>query len=490
MFNKRVRNIKVLTSLILSGLFVMTGCGKKVEQIEDYGGQTAVESSTTGTDNTVSEEGISETDGSVTSSSIGTLSEKLGGDKVSFKDSVEVQGQFINIDINYDVPDVETIPTYKVKPITAENLKEDEIVANLFGDTAVPLDRELTKENGDNTELIDSAKTIFEVNEQAEHNTLQRCKGWIDADGFLFHTYEGKYRGIDYQLSLSYSDSLERIYILLYPKKFTDLCENPELEYCSITNIDGSLNNFYQNEMKIINIPEVMADRPNECTLSDEELSDLIRKSLSENFYLSIPEGEAGLTFHKSFFDGYFTVDESKITDDSKSELVFLAHDDVESDSLSGAIRHGYVGQLMCGLEDIAFTNKNSYFDPTDVGNVIVDNEGIISLQFAASYNFEEELSDNAELLNFNTAMQAFKKAASENLDLSQLSQSESRNLTFTEARLIYFPVSSPDNPDDTTYVPSWAVIGTNGGSSGNGHSILTIFIINALDGSFIYYGI
>lgn len=145
MFNKRVRNIKVLTSLILSGLFVMTGCGKKVEQIEDYGGQTAVESSTTGTDNTVSEEGTSETEGSVTSSSIGTLSEKLGGDKVSFKDSVEVQGQFINIDINYDVPDVEAIPTYKVKPITAENLKEDEIVANLFGDTAVPLDRELTK---------------------------------------------------------------------------------------------------------------------------------------------------------------------------------------------------------------------------------------------------------------------------------------------------------------------------------------------------------
>lgn len=486
----KLRGKRVITPILLSGLLAMSGCGKKVDTIEEYGGQTVAESSTTGTDSTVSEEGASGTEGSVTSSSIGTLSDKLGGDKVSFKDSVEVQGQFINIDINYDVPDVEAIPTYKIKPITAENLKEDEIVANIFGDTAVPLDRELTKESGDNTELIESAKTIFEVNEQAEHNTLQRCKGWIDADGFLFHTYEGQYRGIDYQLSLSYSDSLERIYILLYPKKFTDLCENPELEYCSITNIDGSLNNFYQNEMKIINIPEVMADRPNECTLSDEELSDLIRKSLSENFYLSIPEGEAGLTFHKSFFDGYFTVDESKITDDSKSELVFLAHDDVESDSLSGAIRHGYVGQLMCGLEDIAFTNKNSYFDPTDVGNVIVDNEGIISLQFAASYNFEEELSDNAELLNFNTAMQAFKKAASENLDLSQLSQSESRNLTFTEARLIYFPVSSPDDPEDYTYVPAWAVIGTNGRSSGNGNAILTIFIINALDGSFIYYGI
>jgi hypothetical protein len=56
-------------------------------------------------------------------------------------------------------------------------------------------------------------------------------------------------------------------------------------------------------------------------------------------------------------------------------------------------------------------------------------------LQFGISYNFEEELSENAELLNFQTAMEALKKDVSDHLDLSQV---DSKGLAFKEIEMLY----------------------------------------------------
>ena len=130
----KLRGKRVITPILLSGLLAMSGCGKKVDTIEEYGGQTVEQIENTGVENTGSEEASSETSGGVTGVDEGSLSEKLGGEKLSFKDSVEVQGQFISIDLEYNVPDIDRLPTYRVTPMTSESIKEDDIVNNLNSD--------------------------------------------------------------------------------------------------------------------------------------------------------------------------------------------------------------------------------------------------------------------------------------------------------------------------------------------------------------------
>ena len=155
----------------------------------------------------------------------------------------------------------------------------------------------------------------------------------------------------------------------------------------------------------------------------------------------------------------------------------------IDDPTFEGAIRHGYVGLLMQGPEDIIFLNKKVYLSSGNTGMVQVDDDGLIGLQFGISYNFEEELSDNAELLNFQTAMEALKKDVSEHLDLSQV---DSKGLAFKEIEMLYYPIDSPENPGECTYVPAWAVVASNGQDFGNGYALRCIFVINALDGSFI----
>lgn len=481
----KLRGKRVITPILLSGLLAMSGCGKKVDTIEEYGGQTVEQIENTGVENTGSEEASSETSGGVTGVDEGSLSEKLGGEKLSFKDSVEVQGQFISIDLEYNVPDIDRLPTYRVTPMTSESIKEDDIVNNLFKDTAVPINdgRVLTKAEGDNVELINYIKQIYTLNLLGDGTGGDRCDAWKEDGDFYLHTYEGKYRDKDYQLAISYSSLYQEMYVLLYPKNMPDVGSKPELKEWGFSSLDGNLNLYYHNTMKMFDIHDVMADRPNECKSTDDQLSDMVRQSLRDDFYINLPEGDAGLTFHRNIFDEYFTVNDDKINDDSKCEIVFFDEEMIDDPTFEGAIRHGYVGLLMQGPEDIIFLNKKVYLSSGNTGMVQVDDDGLIGLQFGISYNFEEELSDNAELLNFQTAMEALKKDVSEHLDLSQV---DSKGLAFKEIEMLYYPIDSPENPGECTYVPAWAVVASNGQDFGNGYALRCVFVINALDGSFI----
>ena len=116
----------------------------------------------------------------------------------------------------------------------------------------------------------------------------------------------------------------------------------------------------------------------------------------------------------------------------------------------------------------------------------LVDEKGIVALHFSIAYNFEEELSDNASILKFDTAMEAFKKDVVDNLDLGQLRNTTvSQKMSFEKIEMVYYPISNPDKPGECTYVPAWAVfLGT--GNKGNGATYIAMVLINAVDGTYI----
>ena len=116
-----------------------------------------------------------------------------------------------------------------------------------------------------------------------------------------------------------------------------------------------------------------------------------------------------------------------------------------------------------------------------DIGNPgCFDDNGVIGLEFVTSYSFNEQLSDNVILINFDNAMSALKEGISKNVDVARaLEGSSNSNLTFNHIELMYYPLESPDKTE-CTYVPAWVV------DAGSGNMIDARVVINAVDGTYI----
>jgi hypothetical protein len=75
--------------------------------------------------------------------------------------------------------------------------------------------------------------------------------------------------------------------------------------------------------------------------------------------------------------------------------------------------------------------------------------------------------------------MECLKKAISEHVEIDKVDTSKGK-LEFNNIDLMYYPLMSPNNNGEGTYVPAWVV------DSGSGNMINARIIINAVDGSYI----
>ena len=239
---------RVITPLVLSGVLAISGCSKEIEQIDEYGGEI-IET----TESEKADDGKSAEEGTdiYSSSSMSSLEDKLGGKQLEFKDVSDAQGQSVNINLFYEVPDVQSVPTYKIAPITRESLREDEIVKNIFGDTAVPINPDnrkyISEAFGDSIPLIEGAINI-QYHNGKEYNWGNRsCPAWTDDEGYMLHTYEGQYHDMDYQMVISYSDRFNELGIVLFPKKISDYAGSEEVNAFSYTGPDGILYYYYHD---------------------------------------------------------------------------------------------------------------------------------------------------------------------------------------------------------------------------------------------------
>ena len=98
-------------------------------------------------------------------------------------------------------------------------------------------------------------------------------------------------------------------------------------------------------------------------------------------------------------------------------------------------------------------------------------------------YNAVEKLADDVALLSFENAMQSFEEQVSQNMDVTQLgfTRNDTKGkIYFKQVDLISYMLPSPENNNEYTFIPVWAI------SSMNATSIQSITLINAMDGSLV----
>ena len=475
-----------ITALLLGSLMAFNGCDKELDQIEDYGGETI---ETTSAEKSGDEKSGGEDGGSTEifeSSTVGTLDEKLGGKTFDFNESIDAKGYNVNINLHYDVPDVQSVPTYRITPITSESIREDDIVKNIFGDSASPIvpdkRKYISEAFEDSVPLIQAAINIQYHNGKEYNWGNTSCPAWTDDDGYFLHTYEGQYMGKDYELVISYSDKYREMGVILFPKKISDIIGETECDNFSYTGNDGILYVYNRGEVKSYDIREMMKDKPNESTRPAEELTDEIYKTMQDDLYIGLPEGGVSLS-DNIYYEHYDVADEDRAEDD-RCELVFFNEMMLEGNDLQDAVRHGYAAPVMLNIGKINFIPSVDTLDPDaddlKVGAAFVDDNGVIGLEFVTSYSFNEQLSDNVILINFDNAMSALKEGISKNVDVARaLEGSSNSNLTFNHIELMYYPLESPDKTE-CTYVPAWVV------DAGSGNMIDARVVINAVDGTYI----
>ena len=104
----------------------LTGCGaKQTDTVEEYGG--------TAQSVTVSSEVKGDAEADPSSFGEGSLVDKLGGAESDLQGDFSAGGISVSINAHASVTDTEQLPSYRIKTIKEEDIKEDEIVNNLLG---------------------------------------------------------------------------------------------------------------------------------------------------------------------------------------------------------------------------------------------------------------------------------------------------------------------------------------------------------------------
>lgn len=489
-----------LIAATLSMSMLLSGCGGKTEDFGDYGTiSESADSAEQENNSDASDEGSksdseksAKSDDASKASAIadGFLSEKLGLKKgeteIQYSGDFEAAGKTIGINFTSTISDADSLPTYKVKEITEDDVHESEIVDKVFGGNGVPLNTEDRKFL--NTEQDDSSFVISYCSSISYHNgdesSWQRTRTWIDNENYFLHIYEGKINEVDYQLVISYSRKFHEKAVCLYPKNFGDVFSDPDVKGIGISDPNGMLYYYQMGQgIKEFDLNTIMADRPNACSLSDDELYDKIISTINDQCFMNVPK--EGINFASSLYGREYMPEmtEELKAKGAKSEIVIFKEEELDDPNLPGASRNGYVATYMnrIGNQDIIETMDDLSYrgDDVDYSMFYVNDSGLIAYSICSSYTFEEMLSENVPVLSLEDGMKAFEKGMSENFDITKTDIAEKAE--FNKMEIEYCPMPIPDGaPDEYYLVPCWV------GTIDKAGSIKAMGVVSAVDGTFV----
>ena len=460
---------KRMACLLLSTMFCLSlvGCGKQLTEVTDYGSDHGAASDV---------ENAGEGDGKPAGED---LSAMLGGTQLEYNNAFSVGSKNVTLNLNYNVNETESLSEYLVEAFQDEAIDEQKIVDSFFGDSAIPLnskDDKISEENEDSLYTISAAQLITYNNTKAYPDSYEAA-AWVDEATYFIHTYNGMYRGCDYQLLISYSKSTHDFIVTLFPIKYGDLVDDPTCEYMDFSTPDGNYYGYFQNNIKVIALDEVMADRPNVCDMPDDQIIDITHDSLKDMMGLEIPKNAFSL------YDNIYNLVTSYTGEPKRCEILFYPESALSTENFDGAIRKGYALTMLGTLDNQkVMTNMYSIEEPISLLDsccIGVDNEGILGMYLSTRFNFKEKLTDGVEVLSFKEAMDKFVENAptSLNLDDSRLNN----KVTFDVVEFVYFPVPVEGSTSEYKLIPAWALDTLNS----SGEPIARVFV-NAEDGSYI----
>ncbi len=533
-FSKKAKYKAV--SVLLASMMLLAGCGKDNDySISDY--QNGEENTAAGTsDEGLTGEDDSEANVEAVPVQTGSAAEKLGSMPLKYENDFMIGGNAANINVETNVwPGDEEgkLPSYKVKGIREEDVNEEEIVKNLFGESGKKIEGSLNTEMGDSVHLISSYFNLLYAYTGKYPDETSECKAQVDEEDYYIHAYEGMYNNIEYQLLISYNRIKRCESIALFPRNLAELSGNSELNrmgyYFPISGFWGfGMSEEEVEKAEASDVDKLLSEKTNKCTLSDEALKDNVYKMFQDNLGISFIDST--ITFNDSSLSVmggavYYTSSgsdpsssatimeynengemvEFSMPDDIRVELVYCPEkvDDLNSE----AVKSGYLADLNSGYFGMSigspYTDKNTFrsiavnapymyrfleahpdkIDMINSGNIWVDDSGVIGFDVTICYNAVEKLADDVSLLSFENAMQSFEEQVSQNMDVTQLgfTRNDTKGkIYFKQVDLISYMLPSPDNNNEYTFIPVWAI------SSMNSTSVQSITLINAMDGSLV----
>ena len=448
---------KLLCLILVLSLF-LTACGNKDIKVEDYGsGESSGKSS------------------EAKANAGDSLIEMLGGKELSYSNSFNLGDTACEMNVNYTVKDTDSLCIYNVELMTEDDVKENEIVKKIFGETGKAIkteDKSLLNKDEDSSGIIDVINSICSANSDPDNTHVHEAVPWLDEDSYYVHTYEGKYNGLDYQLVVSYCSKFNQMAVALFPKKYSDIVGDPALEDCYMSYRDGNVY-LYNPGLHTVNLNEVMSDRPNKCTLSDEELINTTSKTLKDFLNVDYPPESI------SFYSNANSLGIPEVEDPQKNELVYLNDDIMNSDTLEGAVRDGYDIPVMYTICNQYIRTGTPYVESMVLqsGDVYLNNSGVIAFRASTNYIFGERVTENTSVLSFKDAMDTFVNESSQDIDPKELSDNTG-SLIIDAVQFVYVPITLDDGT--MQLIPSWEI------SIRSTSRLIAVTYINAIDGSHI----
>ena len=497
------QKIKLFFSYLTGIMICFSACGKQAEDVTNYGEQNSANifSSEKGDPNTSTDEteGESHTDTSerieIKDASTGhKLSDWLGGKDLTWKSnfavgSVPVEANFTvgiaesveDFDKQYQKEpasivlwDTYELPAWKVSGISRDNVNEEKIVKNLFGDSARKVERHLSLEYGDAKGIIEACHRCKMMTDLPQNpgnenysSDSQEVSAQADGEDYYWHTYEGTYLGLNYQLTIGYLGSDHKKVLAFYPKKLGDV-----VEAAQISNVVSAKNHqliiSQEDEFYVKDLDELSVAK-NRTTKNEESIRKEAEDFLRDQLLCSLYHGEVITHFN----------------DERPTDLVFITEEDVwdefpddgvMSENLYGAVVDGYLVNLDTSIGKQRFP-ADSAADANNDGRLWITEKGVIGGTLYISYDYEECLTEQIAILPFEQVTGSMELIITENLDISKV---KGQALKLDDLEFIYYAYPYPNDPQKFTLIPVWKV------SVVSDQTIICTVIMNAVSGSLI----
>lgn len=488
---KKFKSGIILSCLALS----LAGCGGKERYtVDEYANSNSEETEVaSGTSSGASESSNSESPYSESAASEGTtaaavsegkLSQKLGGTTYEWGTSFTASGVNVNLNAHSEIKDTDSLPVYKVSLLKESDMNEDEVVKNIFGDSAKKIDRQLDYNNGDSAELISDINSLYfnyhsdkiESLSFEEEMAISSAEGWCEEDGFTIHTYEGTYQGIEYELFIGYDRQDNTRMISLYPKNIGEYFGNEKLDTIASFWVGTDLQ-------EQPNVKEFL----DSDMLSEKDVDDRVAEAesiLIDKFGMNMPDGfisndkdDSGYDREYTFYISRQALKDAGYDDVYKIDNVYTLMETFNMMDTDSYLKDGFKAVVYPSLG-----GQDIFVDPRgginaqvyDGGYFYLTEKGVLGFSLANTFEYTELMSEDVPVLDYGSMLHAFENDLTASLDPSELSKS---SITFSEARFVYYPVPSPDVQGELTLVPAWEF---------SSMDYDTFVLINAMDGSLI----
>ncbi|MBO6166568.1 MAG: hypothetical protein J6O17_09430 [Eubacterium sp.] len=466
----------------------LAGCGKgesytvadyEVNANEEVSASTEISSEAgTSTDSASGADEITELQ------SEGCLSKKLGDLSHDWAASFSTAGIDVNLNAHSEIMDTDELPVYRVSELKESDINEEEIVKNIFGDSAKKIEGDLDKNTGDSALVVEQIQHLYfgihpeevqglSFEEQMAKNT---APGWVDEENYHIHTYEGTYQNTEYQLFLGYEKSYNSAYIALFPKYLGNYFNNQE--------IDTAVSFWVGNDLAEQGpIKEFLSQNK----LQDSDVDDRIDEAeslLREKFNMKIPDGYLADTMSDSGYDKMYTfyINQKALNGAGYKNMFEVENIYDLMDAFDKMGENTYMLDGFQSLPSYSLGGQEIFVDPRggsnggvyNGGEVYLTDEGVMGLWMVYNFQYEEKMSENVPILDYESVTKAFEDDLTETLTAVDFKNS---TLNFEDVRMVYYPAKSPDVEGEMTLVPAWEFM--NGTCD-------TFVMINAVDGSLL----